>query len=131
MFGIIAKYEFWDTKHQPEAKAEQIALGMTVGSWTSLSAVDKAQLQKHKAVVQHVESHGVDPRHEVLYGKSATFASADIFFPAANFTLEWSSIFTAIFGKLSLDGCIRLVDIKFSDTLKQHFPGPQFGVGAI
>ncbi|MGL4818585.1 MAG: 2,3-diketo-5-methylthiopentyl-1-phosphate enolase [Bacilli bacterium] len=131
MLGITATYEFWDTHHNPEKKAEGIALGMTVGSWTSLSAVDKEQLQKHKAVVTHVENLGIDERFNVLYGKQATRARADVFFPAANYTIEWSAILTAIFGKLSLDGSIRLLDLTFSNELKTQFPGPKFGIEGI
>ena len=36
MSGIIATYLIHDGSHKLEKKAEQIALGLTIGSWTHL-----------------------------------------------------------------------------------------------
>lgn len=46
MSEITATYIVHDSKHQPEKKAEGIALGLTVGSWTDLPELDQLQLKK-------------------------------------------------------------------------------------
>lgn len=38
---------------------------------------------------------------------------------------------TTVFGKLSLDGKIKLADLEFSRSFKQSLPGPKFGVYGI
>ncbi|MGL4819873.1 MAG: 2,3-diketo-5-methylthiopentyl-1-phosphate enolase [Bacilli bacterium] len=131
MQGVVATYEYWDPKHAPEQKAEQIALGMTIGSWTTLSHTEQALLKKHKADVLYIKNYGLDDRYAALYGTQATRAVARIFFPSANFTAEWSAIIATVFGKLSLDGAIRLVDLELLGSIADRFPGPQFGVEAI
>ncbi|QKS69882.1 2,3-diketo-5-methylthiopentyl-1-phosphate enolase [Paenalkalicoccus suaedae] len=99
-------------------KAEGIALGLTVGSWTDLPALEQAQLKKHKGEV--IATNDGTPK-----------ATITIRYPAVNFTPDIPAILTTIFGKLSLDGEIKLVDIAFDDALAKQFPGPQFGVDGI
>ena len=41
------------------------------------------------------------------------------------------AILTTTFGKLSLDGEIKLIDLEFSPELTGHFPGPKFGTEGI
>ena len=38
---------------------------------------------------------------------------------------------TTVFGKLSLDGEIKLLDLEFSEDVKADFPGPKFGLEGI
>lgn len=60
MSEIIATYLVHDEKHNPEKKAEEIALGLTVGSWTHLPELEKQQLEKHKGRVVSVEDYTKD-----------------------------------------------------------------------
>ena len=48
MSGIIATYLIHDDSHNLE-KAEQIALGLTIGSWTHLPHLLQEQLKRIKA----------------------------------------------------------------------------------
>ncbi|MFP3473178.1 hypothetical protein R0J90_24260, partial [Micrococcus sp. SIMBA_144] len=41
------------------------------------------------------------------------------------------AVLTTVFGKLSLDGEVKLVDLEFSDDLKKTYPGPRFGIDGI
>jgi 2,3-diketo-5-methylthiopentyl-1-phosphate enolase len=124
MSEITATYIVHDAKHNPEKKAEGIALGLTVGSWTDLPELDQKQLKKHKGRVVSVEGTGVD-------NNSETVATIKIAYPALNFSPDLPAILTTVFGKLSLDGKVKLVDLHFGDELKKAFPGPKFGIEGI
>ncbi|MFB6465689.1 2,3-diketo-5-methylthiopentyl-1-phosphate enolase [Cytobacillus sp. Hz8] len=124
MSEIIATYIVHDSKHQPEKKAEEIALGLTVGSWTNLPKLDQDQLRKHKGRVVSAEGLGEDENHHLV-------AKIKIAYPIVNFTPDLPAILTTVFGKLSLDGIVKLVDLQFSDELKTFFPGPRYGIKGI
>lgn len=125
MSEIIATYLVHDEKHNPEKKAEEIALGLTVGSWTQLPELEKQQLEKHKGRVVSVEDHSKDEE------KKETAAVIKIAYPTVNFSPDLPAILTTVFGKLSLDGKIKLLDLQFSNELKSFFPGPRFGIDGL
>ncbi|KAF0816186.1 2,3-diketo-5-methylthiopentyl-1-phosphate enolase [Bacillus sp. ZZV12-4809] len=125
MSEIIAAYLIHDEKHNPEKKAEEIALGLTVGSWTHLPVLEKLQLEKHKGRVVSVE------RATKNTGSKETAAIIKIAYPAVNFSPDLPAILTTVFGKLSLDGKIKLLDLEFSNELKSFFPGPRFGIEGL
>ncbi|MFE8703582.1 2,3-diketo-5-methylthiopentyl-1-phosphate enolase [Cytobacillus sp. FJAT-54145] len=123
MSEIIATYLVHDSKHNPEKKAEEIALGLTVGSWTHLQELEQNQLRKHKGRVVSIEGVDVDSTDTVSLIKIA--------YPTINFSPDLPAILTTVFGKLSLDGKIKLIDLEFGEELKSHFPGPRFGIQGI
>ncbi|PLR76120.1 2,3-diketo-5-methylthiopentyl-1-phosphate enolase [Bacillus sp. V3-13] len=125
MSEIIATYSVYDSKHNPGKKAEEIALGLTVGSWTNLPELEQNQLKKHKGRVVSVEGLSEES------SKEETKALIKIAYPAVNFSPDLPAILTTVFGKLSLDGKIKLIDLQFSDSLKALFPGPRFGIEGI
>lgn len=124
MSEITATYIVHDAKHNLEKKAEGIALGLTVGSWTDLPELDQIQLKKHKGRVVSVEGTG-------LNNNSETVATIKIAYPAINVSPDLPAILTMVFGKLSLDGKIKLVNLEFGEELKKAFPGPRFGIEGI
>ena len=95
-------------------KAETIALGMTVGSWPGLSAARQEALQRHAGRVVAVEAGLIR-----------------IAYPLANLTPDLPALLTATFGKLSMDGKIRLVDLTVPPTFAAAFPGPKLGVEGV
>ncbi|MDQ0207978.1 2,3-diketo-5-methylthiopentyl-1-phosphate enolase [Alkalicoccobacillus murimartini] len=118
MSRVIATYRVFDPKKDLHKKAESIALGLTIGSWTHLPSLEKKQLEKHKGeVIEVIEKE--------------TTGLLKIAYPAANFSADIPAILTTIFGKLSLDGEIKLVDIELDSDLETAFPGPQFGIDGI
>jgi 2,3-diketo-5-methylthiopentyl-1-phosphate enolase len=125
MSEIIATYLVHDAKHNPEKKAEEIALGLTVGSWTQLQKLEQEQLQKFKGRVISVEKLHIDKQ------TNETVAVLKIAYPSNNFSLDLPAILTTVFGKLSLDGKIKLLDLDFSLELKMAFPGPKFGINGL
>lgn len=124
MSEVIATYRLFDKGGQFEKKAEGIALGLTIGSWTDLPHLEQEQLKKHKGRVLSIKETG----RETAEGREADVTIA---YPAANFSTDLPAILVTVFGKLSLDGVIRLMDLDFSSDLARWFPGPKFGVQGI
>jgi 2,3-diketo-5-methylthiopentyl-1-phosphate enolase len=121
MNEIIATYNLKDIKGNPLKKAEEIALGLTVGSWTDLPELEQTQLQKHKGKVVSVEE----------VSDTAGEALIKVAYPQLNFSADLPAILTTVFGKLSLDGKVKLIDLELPESLKKSFPGPRFGVEGI
>src|SRR5690606_27492181 len=99
-------------------KAEGIALGMTIGSWTAIPEAQKEHMQKHAGQVVDVVEH--DRREGEL--PSATIKIA---YPEINFSADIPALLTTVFGKLSMDGQIKLMDIDFPATFLRSFQGPK------
>ena len=131
MTSVIATYLIHDQKGNLEKKAETIALGLTVGSWTDLPLLEQQQLKKHKGNVVSVEYLPSDELVDNYFQKKLTKGVVKIEYPSANFSLDLPAILTTVFGKLSLDGEMKLLDLHFSEQLKKHFPGPKFGVEGL
>ena len=95
-------------------KAETIALGMTVGSWTGLPAARQEALERHAGRVVTVEGNLIR-----------------IAYPLANLTPDLPALLTCTFGKLSMDGKIRLVDLTLPPHFAAAFAGPKLGVEGV
>ncbi|XXM73304.1 2,3-diketo-5-methylthiopentyl-1-phosphate enolase [Lysinibacillus sphaericus] len=119
MSEVIATYILSGKSGTFEKKAEGIALGLTVGSWTDLPLLEQEQLRKYKGRVVEVKEAGSDT------------AEVRIAYPSGNYSNDIPAILTTAFGKLSLDGRVKLTDIEFSNDLKQQYPGPRFGMEGI
>ncbi|NQD51424.1 2,3-diketo-5-methylthiopentyl-1-phosphate enolase, partial [Bacillus altitudinis] len=101
MSELLATYVLTHREdEQIDRKAEQIALGLTVGSWTDLPQLKKEQLKKHKGRVVSVKEQS--PANGGLYQTEVTIA-----YPEANFSADIPAVLTTIFGKLSLDGKVK------------------------
>ena len=131
MSQITATYLLHDANGQLEKKAEGIALGLTVGSWTDLPLLEQEQLKKHKGTVVSIERLPDDESANAYFGRKLTKGLIRIAYPAANFSSDLPAILTTVFGKLSLDGEIKLLDLEFSAELAAGFPGPRFGIEGI
>ena len=129
--SVIATYLIHDKQNNLEKKAESIALGLTVGSWTDLPLLEQQQLKKHKGTVLSVEYLQTDEIIDTYFQRKTTKGIVKIEYPAANFSADIPAILTTVFGKLSLDGEIKLLDLQFSEKLKRHFPGPKFGIEGL
>lgn len=125
---LTATYQLYGKPGSFEKKAEGIALGLTIGSWTDLPLLEQEQLKQHKGEVVSIEEfeYAVHPLNPELIR-----AEVKIAYPSANFSADLPAILTTVFGKLSLDGEVKLLDLDFDDALLSHFPGPQFGIEGI
>ncbi|WP_110111646.1 2,3-diketo-5-methylthiopentyl-1-phosphate enolase [Bacillus sp. CGMCC 1.16541] len=131
MSEVIASYLIHDNNSDFHKKAEGIALGLTVGSWTNLPLLEQEQLKKHKGRVVSVSPLQPCDRVNQYLNNEVNQAIIKIAYPTANFSLDLPAILTTVFGKLSLDGKIKLIDLEFSKELLQSFPGPRFGIEGI
>lgn len=127
MNGVcIATYRSYDDKADFNKKALSIAVGLTVGSWTDLPEAQKAEMEKHLGKVVSVNVHepaGAAPGER--------YADIQIAYPDINFSRDLPALLVTVFGKLSMDGRIKLMDLDVSDTFVSAFPGPKFGLNGI
>lgn len=130
MSAVMATYLLHD-ETDIRKKAEGIALGLTVGTWTDLPALEQEQLRKHKGEVVAIEELGESERVNAYFGKRLKRAIVKIAYPTVNFSADLPALLVTTFGKLSLDGEVRLLDLEFPDEWKRQFPGPRFGIAGI
>jgi 2,3-diketo-5-methylthiopentyl-1-phosphate enolase len=123
----LATYRLFDDKADFEKKAQGIAVGLTVGSWTELPEARKKEMEKHLGRVVSVRVH------EPAAGNPADLRYADIqiAYPDINFSRDLPALLVTVFGKLSMDGRIKLIDLAFSENFLQAFPGPKFGIAGV
>ncbi|KQU25284.1 2,3-diketo-5-methylthiopentyl-1-phosphate enolase [Bacillus sp. Leaf13] len=131
MSEIIATYLIHDFNGEHEKKAESIALGLTVGTWTDLPHLVQKQLEKHKGRVVSVTPLPEEDRANRFFNRKVYRSMIKIAYPSGNFSNDLPAILTTVFGKLSLDGEIKLIDLDFVGDIHKAFPGPQFGITGI
>lgn len=118
-----ATYRVYDDKTDFHKKAESIAVGMTVGSWTELPQAKREAMQKHLGSVQSVDVHDAGPGQR--------YADLTIAYPDINFSRDIPALLVTVFGKISMDGKIKLMKLGFSDSFRSAFPGPKFGITGL
>lgn len=131
MSEIVASYLLHDEKGNFEKKAEGIALGLTVGSWTNLPQLEQEQLRKHKGRVVDITPLEDCDRVNNYLEQTTKQAIVKIGYPLSNYTNDLPAILVTVFGKLSLDGKVKLLDLEFSQEALAAFPGPRFGIEGI
>jgi 2,3-diketo-5-methylthiopentyl-1-phosphate enolase len=117
----LATYRCFDDRADFHKKAQSIAVGLTVGSWTDLPEAKKQQMEKHLGQVVSVQVHEEDER----------YADIQIAYPDLNFSADIPALLVTVFGKLSMDGRIKLLDLAFSESFLKHFNGPKFGIPGV
>ncbi|MCL6488754.1 MAG: 2,3-diketo-5-methylthiopentyl-1-phosphate enolase [Alicyclobacillus mali] len=122
--AVVATYRLRDRKDKLEARAEGIAVGLTIGTWTDLPAARKSEVAKHCGRVEGIRVLEERPEGDVV-------AEIDIAYPVANLNGTFASLLVTVFGKLSMDGEIRLERLQMPDSLVRQFPGPKFGVEGV
>ncbi|XEC92689.1 2,3-diketo-5-methylthiopentyl-1-phosphate enolase [Paenibacillus tarimensis] len=122
----IATYRCYDDKADFDKKAQSIAVGLTVGSWTDLPEAQKASMEKHLGKVISVTVH--EPSGDTT---GQRYADLQIGYPDINFSRDLPALLVTVFGKLSMDGRIKLIDLEFSDSFLSAFPGPKFGIEGV
>lgn len=118
MSVVIASYLI-QSNGDLRKKAEGIALGMTVGSWTDLPATKQETMRDRMGYVVSVIEK--EPGTGIIR----------IAYPTKNFTPDIPAMLVSVFGKVSMDGKIRLVDLEIPEEWARLFPGPKFGIEGI
>ncbi|MBO9608462.1 MAG: 2,3-diketo-5-methylthiopentyl-1-phosphate enolase, partial [Paenibacillaceae bacterium] len=120
----IATYRVFDEKADFHKKALGIAVGLTVGSWTDLPAAKQAAMEPHLGRVVSVEAH-------VPGTSGERYADIRIAYPDINFSGDIPALLVTVFGKLSMDGRVKLLDLHFSPRFLANFAGPKFGLQGV
>ena len=100
-------------------RAESIAIGMTIGSWHDLHPSRQVELQQFLGEVADIDH------------PTPNIGLFSIRYPVHNFKPTIASLLTVVFGRLSLDGQIRLVGLDLPEAFLQQFPGPSHGVPGL
>lgn len=130
-----ATYRCFDDKADFEKKAQGIAVGLTVGSWTDLPEARKQEMEKHLGQVVSIEVH--EPgANKIEAGSEANsearrYADITIGYPDINFSRDIPALLVTVFGKLSMDGQVKLIDLKFSADFMSAFAGSKFGIAGV
>jgi 2,3-diketo-5-methylthiopentyl-1-phosphate enolase len=99
--------------------ALEIAVGQTLGT-ANLDVL--AEGEAYLAKVQSVKVFEDSPRRALI----------EIAFPLPSVASDIGTLMTVIFGKISMAGAIRLVDLKLPEALRSaRMQGPAFGVDGI
>ncbi len=122
----VATYRLFDDKADFNKKAQGIAVGLTVGSWTDLPELKRASMEKHLGQVVSIDVHEPDRPQP-----GERYADIRIAYPDINFSADIPALLVTIFGKLSMDGRIKLIDIHFSGPFLSRFGGPKFGIDGV
>lgn len=123
----LATYRSFDEKADFHKKATSIAVGLTVGSWTELPEAQKASMEKHLGKVVSIEVYEPAPGEPA----SNRYADITIAYPDVNYSRDIPALLVTVFGKLSMDGKIKLIDLAFSSDFLAGFPGPKFGMQGV
>ncbi len=123
----VATYRCYDEKADFAKKAQGIAVGLTVGSWTDLPEAKKAEMERHLGKVVDVKVHEPGPNAPI----SERYADISIAYPDANFSQDIPALLVTVFGKLSMDGRVKLIDLSFSESFLSAFSGPKFGMYGV
>ncbi|UHA73009.1 2,3-diketo-5-methylthiopentyl-1-phosphate enolase [Paenibacillus sp. 481] len=120
----VATYRLYDDRADFHKKAEGIAVGLTVGSWTDLPEAKRASMAQHLGQVVSVTVYESD-----LPGER--YADIAVSYPDLNISRDLPALLVTVFGKLSMDGRIKLIDLQWSASFEQAFTGPKFGITGI
>jgi 2,3-diketo-5-methylthiopentyl-1-phosphate enolase len=99
-----------------EKQAKVIAIGQTVGTWDARFAHRQASLQAHLGEVISVITD------------SQGYSTATIHFPETNVENDIPSLLTMIFGKYSMAGAAKVVDLQLPENYGLR---PKFGITGI
>jgi len=121
-----ATYRLFDDKADFRKKAEGIAVGLTVGSWTELPEVAKQRMEPYLGQVVSVDIHEPDGDTS-----GSRYADITIAYPDLNFSRDIPALLVTTFGKLSMDGRIKLLDLQPSADFLAAHPGPKFGAAGV
>lgn len=100
----------------PARQAKVIALGQTVGTWDASFAHREASFQQHQAEVVQVQ-----PQPD---GTSV----ATVRFPVANVEGDVASLLTMIFGKYSMAGPAKVINVRLPEDYGQR---AKFGISGL
>jgi len=114
----------------PVELAVEIAVDQTTGTWTAVPA-ETPEVRRHhmgKLITLHeVPNYEFEVPPETKVRRYLL----QIAFPTINFGSQIPMLLSSVFGNLSSRGWIKLLDLQFSKTFLDSFPGPKFGIQGL
>lgn len=110
-------------------KAGEIAVGQTTGTWMPVPEETAEIRSRHVGRV--ISLFEVPPLEEPALPDSERRFIAAVAFPVVNIGFELPSLLVTLFGKVSMDGKIKLIDIIFPQSYVARFCGPKFGIEGV
>lgn len=118
--SVIATYRVETRAENLKKVAAQIAVGQTLGTWEGSDG-----LEPYLARV-------IALQEEPLPSQGTTLLHVQVAFPFQVIASDIGTLLTVLFGKLSMAGKVRLVDLDFPPQgLSANFPGPRYGIAGI
>ena len=112
-------------------KAGDIAVGQTTGGWLELPRATREVTERAVGRVLSVtEVPPYEDRRAAPEGEPRR-AVVRIAFPEGNVGADLGALLVAVYGKVSLDGAIKLVDLELPPSLVAKLPGPKHGIDGI
>lgn len=115
---LLAEYHVEPNKISMEQACQQVAAESSIGTWTTISTMNKSIAKKLKPTVYSIE------------GNEVKIAYPSALFEAGNMAQIYSAIAGNIFGMSVLKN-LRLQDIRFPDSIIKKFKGPKFGIDGV
>ncbi len=109
-------------KVNPEKKAEDLAISLSIGGRGDLPPEKAKDLEKYQGKVLDVFSYEEEKQFKALI---------KIGFPVILFEHTIPSILSIIYGKISFTEDIKVIDIDFHPAFLDHFKGPRYGINGI
>ncbi|MBI3722378.1 2,3-diketo-5-methylthiopentyl-1-phosphate enolase [bacterium] len=130
--AFVARYLVTGVAGDLAKKAEQIAIGQTAGAFSDLPARHKAAVAPHLGRVLSVqEAPTGEQALDEASGKLERQALIEIAFPAANVGHDLGALLVACFGKVSMDGAIRWLDVSVPPRWAARAGGPGVGIDGL
>lgn len=112
-------------------KAGDIAVGQTTGGWLDLPRATRDVTEKAVGRVLSVTEVPPFEDRRAIPENEPRKALARIAFPVDNFGSDLGALLVAVYGKVSLDGAIKLVELELPPSLVAKMPGPKHGIDGI
>ena len=112
-------------------KAGDIAVGQTTGGWLELPRATRDVTERAVGRVLSVTEVPPYEDRRPIPENEPRRAVVRIAFPVDNFGADLGALLVAVYGKVSLDGAIKLVDLELPPALVAKLPGPKHGIAGI
>jgi len=111
-------------------KAGGIAIGQTTGTWVPVSQETPELRRTHVGRVVGV--YEIPAYEDRLPSESAERRFlVQAAFPVANFDDQLAALLVMVFGKVSMAGRIKLLDLTLPEKYARRFAGPKFGIEGV
>ena len=130
--GVVATY-YMECAASEDAwsRAAGLAIGQSIGTWTTVPGIDEAMLKRHLGhVVALYETPPRELRGSLPEGNRSYVV--EIAYPEVNYGDQMPLLLTVLLGNdVSTSAQVKLLDVVVSPSLARALAGPRHGIGGI